>query len=141
MQMKLILMRGISGSGKSTYLKKFYSEAFRCSADDFFTFSDGSMEYDHERIKEAHQYSRNACLAAMKNKLPMIAVDNSHIKKWEFEIYLEMAKAYDYQVEIIRLVVDPIIAQARNIHKNTLEYIEGAEKRMEPFYGERVIKQ
>lgn len=135
----LIIMRGVSGSGKSTFLKNKHPTAFRCSADDYFRKADGRFVYDAKRIQIAHEYSQNACLSAMKNSLPLIAVDNCNFKIWHFQDYLAMAKAYAYQVEIIRLEVSPELAAQRNIHDNNLEYINGTRAIMEDFPDEIII--
>ncbi len=117
-------MRGVPGSGKSTWIKNHLPDYIvRCSADDFFTDpKTGEYKFDPTKLVEAHEYchrkAENLCRA-----LNSLVIDNTNIKFWNYQKYLDMAKYYGYTVEIVTLIVDPRVAYQRNIHGVPLETI------------------
>ncbi|MEG1581928.1 MAG: hypothetical protein RR334_02065, partial [Clostridia bacterium] len=61
---KIIIIRGISGSGKTTFaikLKSLFAERGEdceiCEADDYFTGTDGQYNFNPNLLSQAH----NAC--------------------------------------------------------------------------------
>jgi len=68
--MKVIIMRGVPGSGKSSYVARKYPEATVCSADNFFMSADdqGILHYQFNpaQLSAAHDECfrefKNACL-------------------------------------------------------------------------------
>lgn len=95
----LYLIRGVSGSGKS-YLAERLTKA-NYSADDYF-MRNGKYEYHHSKIADAHAYCQKEVRYAMEDRCPTIAVHNTFTRRWEMEVYYEMAKVYGYNViEII----------------------------------------
>lgn len=111
---KLILLRGIPGSGKTTFAL-FLKEQFinvRCetiASDDFFMHN-GHYHWDGMKIGEAHQWCQETVWQWMAESVPVIIVHNTFTRESELEPYLEMAKSSDYKV--ISLVVE-------NRHGNT----------------------
>lgn len=94
----LFLVRGISGSGKSTTANKLSSTVVE--ADMFFVDDQYRYKYNHAYIKDAHKW----CQMEVKRKLlagASVAVANTFIRKWELEPYLAMAKEFGVEVEII----------------------------------------
>ena len=132
-------MRGAPGSGKSTYLKKEYPQAFICSADQYFIGIDGTYEPRMDELQNAHDYCRNAFKAAVLNKLPLIAIDNTNIMIKHFKNYIEIAKIYGYDVKIIRINVNPEVAFKRNIHGVPFYAVERNCKQIQNFSGETLI--
>jgi adenylate kinase family enzyme len=56
----LFLVRGIPGSGKSTFAKHIWNEYAICEADKFFHNKEtGEYNFDPSRLKEAHEWCRN----------------------------------------------------------------------------------
>lgn len=103
----LILIRGCSGSGKSTYIKNNFPTAFICSADYYHIDINGNYNWSFDNMAAAHIFSKNACKAAMINNVPVIVIDNTNTLLEEIKPYIEMANQYDYKVIVIRLVVLP----------------------------------
>lgn len=80
---KLVIIRGLPGSGKSTMaLKAFANRGYvHCEADHYF-HQDGEYKFDQSKVIDAHEYCRNKALSAlMQNKKVVVA--NTFSRKWE----------------------------------------------------------
>jgi len=102
----LYIVRGLPGSGKSTFAKKLVGEDFLvCEADKYFIDKEtGEYNFDITKIKEAHKFCKDTVETYMKDSLVNdqfyreIAVSNTFTQEWEMEHYIELAKQYGYQV-------------------------------------------
>jgi len=97
---QLILLRGLPGSGKSTFAKSL--GGIHIEADQYFTHA-GEYKFDASQIKNAHNYCQSQTRAWMGHsgeqiKTDKIIVSNTFTQEWEMEAYFEMAKEFDYQV-------------------------------------------
>lgn len=111
--MKVIVLRGISGSGKSTWAKEHYPGAVIVSADDYFLQPDGEYDFRPEELNDAHEECYQKFIKAVLRKEPLIVVDNSNRTVWEISPYVMPAQSFGYDVEIITLKCDPEVAIAR----------------------------
>jgi predicted kinase len=102
--LKVIIMRGPSGSGKSTWIKKNHPEATVCSADNFFINSEGEYVFDPTELGEAHQECFQAFLGALYMKRPLIVVDNTSLRWWEYMNYVAAANMQGAEVHIVQFV-------------------------------------
>jgi len=136
MSKKLVIMRGVPGSGKSTVAKEMATKcigagktAVIASADDYFIDSlTGSYIFDAKKLPSAHLYCKAKALGAMEAKADMVIIDNTNMRHWDFDPYVKMAKQYRYEVE--EVIVGSFDKQsletyvARNVHgcpKDTIE--------------------
>jgi predicted kinase len=110
------IMQGVQGSGKSTYVKTHFPNASVCSADHFFVQNDGEYVHDAKKLKEAHGFCLKRFVVLLQSGCRDIVVDNTNIMRWEQSTYVQLAKAYDRQVEIHSFPVDPKVAFGRNSH-------------------------
>ena len=102
----LYIVRGLPGSGKSTFAKKLVSSDFLvCEADKYFIDKEtGEYKFDGSKIKDAHRYCQDLVETYMKDSLVNdqwyreIAVSNTFTQEWEMQPYFELAKKYDYTV-------------------------------------------
>lgn len=100
MEKTLYIVRGIPGSGKSTFAKSLGGTHFE--TDEFFMV-DGEYKFDPTKLKEAHRWCQDSVNTAMilnhtaglNNR---IVVSNTFTQEWEMEPYFQMAKTYDYKV-------------------------------------------
>lgn len=92
----LYIVRGIPGSGKSTFAKKIADVHYE--ADMYFTDEDGNYNFDFNKIKAAHQWCQTMVRMAMEYNTPTIAVSNTSTQEWEMEIYYQLAAEHGYQV-------------------------------------------
>lgn len=101
---EVVIMRGPSGSGKSTYAKKRYFGAVIVSADDFFTDTIGDYHFDPTRLGEAHQDCFCRFIDALITEVPVIVVDNTNIRRWQYDSYLKLAMNYGYEITILEFM-------------------------------------
>jgi predicted kinase len=106
MEKILYIVRGIPGSGKSTFAKMLVGEDFLvCEADKYFIDKEtGEYNFDFTKIKEAHKFCQDTVESYMKDSLVNdqfyreIAVSNTFTQEWEIRPYFELAKNYGYKV-------------------------------------------
>lgn len=135
--MKLILLRGPSGTGKSTiasFLERTSSAqnshireyAARFESDQFFTGEDRVYRFNIGKLKVAHQWCQLATERAMFLQTPLVIVSNTFISHWEMERYLELAEEYRYEVQIIRSPGpwSPELSARRNKHNVPLDVLK-----------------
>jgi len=121
-------MRGIPGSGKSTYLLDNYPRAVVVSVDQFFTRS-GSYVFDPRLLGIAHKVCFQNYLLLLESGVSLIAVDNTNLPRSEVKKYRDAALVDEYQPFIITILEDPEEAYLAGIHNVPREKVyEMAEK-------------
>lgn len=121
---KLVIMRGVSGAGKTTMANKILKETHSkgktgliCSADQFFVNpKSGEYEFDSKKLGNAHSYCRGKAEAAMWLGTDVVIVDNTNTQKWEFEPYVLLAEENEYDVE--EVIVGTLDEQDLKIYAN-----------------------
>lgn len=92
--MNLILIRGVSGSGK-TSLALLFPNSFIAEADNFFMTPDGSYDFDYSRIADAHRVCKLDAMEALKSgKFLNVVVSNTSTRESDVKYYKELAKEY-----------------------------------------------
>jgi predicted kinase len=138
---KVVIMRGCPGSGKSTYVKKYFPDAAVCSADFYHMDCLGNYDWKPEKVRWAHQSCKNSFIWALKNNRELVIVDNTNTKIKEMKPYYDLALEYDYKVSVIRLEAPLKALYGKNIHEVPDEIVKAMFDRMEPWKGEEVIRQ
>ncbi|CAI8021691.1 Leukocyte receptor cluster member 9, partial [Geodia barretti] len=88
----VIALRGVPGSGKSfltTHCSEYLTDSASvaiCSAD-FYFMKGGDYKYSTKLLPMAHTYCLDLFLRALAEGKQLIVVDNTHSRKWEYEIY------------------------------------------------------
>jgi adenylate kinase family enzyme len=100
----LTLVRGLPGSGKSTFANFVWNDYAICEADKFFYDKEGNYNFDATKLREAHEWCRNEVETRMKDNeanpqyYPEIVVSNTFTQEWEMESYYKLAEKYEYRV-------------------------------------------
>lgn len=101
----LFLVRGLPGSGKSTFAKHIWNDYAICEADQYFIDKETSeYKFDASKLREAHEWCRNQVETRMIDHqanpqyYPEIVVSNTFTQEWEMQAYLDLAKKYGYRV-------------------------------------------
>jgi predicted kinase len=100
----LFLVRGLPGSGKTSFASAIWNEYAVCEADKFFYDKDGNYNFDPSKLKEAHTWCKNQVETRMidhqnnQQYYPEIAVSNTFTQEWEMEDYFKLAEKYGYKV-------------------------------------------
>ena len=125
----LILVRGLSGSGKTTVAELIVPKAEVCSADDFFVNSKtGAYEFDGSKLKDAHAYCQRKCRLRMAAGAPVVVVANTFTREWEMQAYMELAETFRYR---LHTVVVENRHGSKNIHEVPDEVVEAQKDRFE----------
>lgn len=143
--MKVVIMRGISGSGKSTYARQIHDlwgPGRIVSADDFF-MKDGSYRFDPSGIGEAHAVCLGKFLMHLQNRVPLVIVDNTNIRLWEFNNYLKLARWFEYKTEILTTMgfsgeLIPLY-HSRNVHGVPREIVASQFDNYEPHVEDKPL--
>jgi predicted kinase len=122
-------MRGLPGSGKSFYVKSHFPQAVVCSADSFYE-QNGTYNFDPTLIGEAHNSCFKKFKKAVLKKEPLIVVDNTNTKAWEFSHYFEYAEERGYSTQVIRIECPVAVCIERNSHNVPARAIEAMAERM-----------
>ena len=126
----LYIVRGVPGSGKSTFAKSI--GGIHIEADQFF-MENGKYNFDITKIKLAHKYCKNQTEAWMKTdgvqvNNDKIVVSNTFTQEWEIEPYFELAEKYGYRV--FSLIVENR-HDGKNIHDVPVDKLEQMKNRFE----------
>lgn len=118
---RLYLIRGLPGSGKSTYAEKYFVKKLgfiHLENDQYLINKDGKYEWTPERAKAAMQQCYNdtsKALAAGKD----VVVTNVFVTFKSTRRYLELAKKYNAEFKIFRK--DKDYGNVHNVPEKTLK--------------------
>ena len=135
----VFVMRGLSGSGKSTVVEsitRVFPEAVVCSADHFFVeLGNGVYQFDASRLKDAHADSQRRFQSAMDRRVKTIVVDNTNVMRWEMNSYVNAAGKHAYPVILVESKtpwrMDPKELAAKNSHGVPEEVLRNKVKQFE----------
>lgn len=112
MNRKVVVLSGVSGSGKSTAARKLWNElepGTYCkvvSADDYFMV-DGEYQFDVSKLSDAHGACFRSFIHAISpgvSDYHLVVVDNTNTTAVEIAPYILGAQAYGWEAEIITIL-------------------------------------
>jgi hypothetical protein len=130
--LKLILIRGVSGSGKTTYAKKLMKEdpSFSHYEADMYFYINGNYQFNPAKLKDAHAWCKSKTEEDLKNGKSVI-VSNTFTQKWEIEPYSELGKKYNANI-----IIKKATGNYQNVHGVPDEALERMRSRWEDVEGE-----
>ena len=100
----VIILRGVSGAGKSTVATLFGNPAIVC-ADDYFTDSDGIYRFNAAELPQAHVQCQKRFMDAMNNPdVETVVVANTNILPTHFAFYEKQAQ--EFNARVFHLVIE-----------------------------------
>jgi predicted kinase len=121
MEKVLVIIRGIPGSGKTSFAK-LISKAI-CSADDYYMDRNGNYNWSPDTIVKAHKWCQKKCDMFLKKGITPVIVANTSTTKKELKPYYAIAEKYGYKVF-------SVIVENRHDGKNIHGVPEETIKRM-----------
>ena len=99
MEKSLVLVRGLPGSGKTTFATLISGKVPVVSADNFFEDpATGEYEWDASKLPDAHKYSQLCTQIMMEKQISRICVANTFTTDDEMLPYYELADIFGYRV-------------------------------------------
>lgn len=142
--MKVIILRGISGCGKSTFTNKLLDAckgpAHAFSTDDEWETEKG-YKFDVTRLQDAHagclrrfmlKLSWGLCPPSNMPKPELLIVDNTNTRAAEAAPYYATAKANTVvtNVKVVTIVCNPVMAWEYNRHHTPAKVIWEQHRRL-----------
>ena len=128
----LIIVRGLPGSGKTTFVKKVYTNILHVESD-MLTVVDGAYSFDPDKLKARHE----ACQRIVETALSIgadVAVSNTFTTMRELQPYIDMANKYH-----TRFVVTRMIGTFENVHNVPQDVLDKMAARFEDYPGESIM--
>jgi hypothetical protein len=130
-----IVLRGVSGSSKSTiakYLSILYNgcldgkqlNSVICTADDYF-YQDEIYQFNAQNLGVAHGQCKKKFLESINNNLGLVIVANTNSAPCEFNFYMDAAKEKGYVT--FSLVVEKRFEGGDNGHNCPIKSLERQE--------------
>ena len=127
---RLILIRGLPGSGKSTFAKSYFNSHIHLEADMYFIQPDGSYDWVAEQLGKAHSWCLETAKIMLNNGQDVV-VSNTFTTLKELEPYINFAKSTDVPYGVFRMST-----QYDSIHGVPSEVIERMKARFQDFNEE-----
>lgn len=141
---KLILVRGLPGSGKSTFARAIAPPSCHWEADMFFcrTFDehgnddgfDGPYKFVPELLTSAHAWCLGMVETFMDEHASTVVVSNTFSQLWEMQPYYELADRLGWDITVIH-----IVGNWGSIHNVPDEVVAKMRDRWERCEGEMTI--
>lgn len=127
----MFIMRGLSGSGKSSIasmIKSAFKHVVVCSADDFFYKQDGRYVFDETLLGAAHETCQKKAQKACSGQVPIVVIDNTNVRRWELRFYTELANISGYVVILVQPKTpwkwNAEELAARSLHRISVEVLQ-----------------
>lgn len=103
---RLIIIRGLPGSGKTTLATKFASMGYdHFEADQFFVNDKGEYVFNNLLLDAAHSWCYGNVVKSLKNGHDTV-VSNTFCAQWEIEKYLNIASFLDIGLKVYQMYSD-----------------------------------
>jgi hypothetical protein len=131
--MSVTILRGIPGSGKSTWVTNQFGKlarpvwpfapavdgtGARFSTDDYFCDLEDRYEIDFKKLGEGHATCLKKftqLIQSVDDSIPLV-VDNTSTSIAEIAPYAALAGAFGHSLRLVTLICDPAVAFRRNTH-------------------------
>ena len=126
--MKMILIRGVPGTGKSTLAQKICDEAqerenyeyYHLESDMFFNspFAQKKFKFDQRLLPQAHKWCQATTTRLLHHGFsPVVA--NTFCQQWEIEPYINIALFHGVKIHVVSLTT--VYGNVHNIPDDKLQ--------------------
>lgn len=141
---RAVILRGVPGSGKSTYARLAYKQpgvnAIVISVDDvFFSMKENQKIYNPLLEEQSHKYCQTAFLAACQTGERLIVVDDFNTSKADLEFYEKVSEYFGYKVEIVRFSWREPPENWRKLSRKVCEDMQGELNKQYPKVNEKLL--
>lgn len=139
---KLYIIRGIPGSGKSTYADKLEKDLWEEGAEvthhesDKFFMKDGEYRFDPSKLEEAHKQCFEKTFDSFDKGCDSVIVSNTFTTLWEMQPYLDKAKEKNIEVVVYRMA-----NEFKNVHNVPEETLAKMKARFQDYENEIIVKE
>ena len=134
MNNNLVIVRGVPGSGKTSFAKTNFGLHILCEADQYFE-RDGQYKFDFKQLRNAHEYCQERARIWLEGGSDVV-VCNTFTRLWEMKPYLDMAKLYRANLRVYRAM-----GEWDNVHGVPKETVDKMRERFEDYPGEILINK
>ena len=127
----VVIVRGLPGSGKTTYAKTKYPLFEYIDADQYFTDADGEYKFDLYSLDDAHSY----CFSRFSDTLEKnqnVVVANTFTTYMDIKPYIELSQKY----KISNILIIRLTTQYDSIHSVPDFVMQKMLDRWEHIHGE-----
>jgi predicted kinase len=97
---KFYVLRGVSGSGKTTFIKKLPKNSVVHSTDSFF-YKGKKYRFDFSKLGIYHQKNLNNFIRSLKENKINVIIDNTNLVFKHVKPYIKEAKKRGYKVILV----------------------------------------
>lgn len=130
--MRLTIVRGVPGSGKSTFAARAFPGVFRVE-NDMFHVRGGEYRFDGGRQKEAVSWCMRACEDALGNGMDVV-VSNTFTKRKYVAAYAALAARHGAEMSVYRMA-----GSFENEHSVPDAVLESMKTGFQDWPGETVV--
>jgi len=133
----LILVRGVPGSGKSTWARSQAYKPNDCAyvfdADTYFVRMDGVYDFNPKLLKNAHEWCYKRVIQEIMSG-ETVYVANTFTRIWEMQRYIDFAKEFNIPFKVVRCT-----GHYDNIHGVPEAKVQQMLDRFEDYEGEEFV--
>ncbi len=125
---EMIILRGLSGAGKTTWQRIHRPRVVICTTEAFFKPGDRTLQFSH-----ASAACFKAAIQAVESGTPSIIIDNTNTSVAEVAPYVALAEAFGYSWSVLTIHADIDRAWNRNVHGTPWSSMARMKARMDAF--------
>ena len=129
----LYIVRGLPGSGKSTFAHSKRFAGALVLENDMYHVKDGKYKFDRENMPDAIYWCQEACRNALEHGMDVV-VANTFTKPEYIKIFEEMAKHYGHEFKVLKCT-----GNWQNVHNVPEDVLNAMRSGWQDWPGEEVV--